>query len=251
MDELQLLATLHQPQERQGPGGDDESRLAISLAGLDQTTPLDVLDIGCGTGASSLLLARELNATVTAVDFLSPFLRELDQRATSAGLSNSITTVEASMDALPFPDGSYDVIWSEGAVYNMGFEAGVRAWRSLLRAHGLLVVTEITWLTAGRPQELDDYWQAAYPQIDTASAKLRVLEDNGYTPVAWFVLPPHCWLDNYYGPLQQTGFDDFLAAQANSQAARALVAAEREEIALYQRYKNFYSYGMYIARRVD
>ena len=162
MDELQLLATLHQPQERQGPGGDDESRLAISLAGLDQTTPLDVLDIGCGTGASSLLLARELNATVTAVDFLSPFLRELDQRATSAGLSNSITTVEASMDALPFPDGSYDVIWSEGAIYNLGFENGLKSIKDFVKPGGYVAVSEAIWLKNNPPAPVEKVWEA-YP----------------------------------------------------------------------------------------
>ena len=154
------------------------------------------------------------------------------------------------MEDLPFPDGSCDVIWSEGAIYNMGFEAGVRAWRPLLRQRGLLVVSEITWLTSTRPRELEDYWQAAYPQIATASTKLGVLEDNGFSPVAWFALPTHCWLDNYYKPLLDE-FDAFLDAHCNSEAAARLVQAEREEIALYQRYQAFYSYGMYIARRVD
>jgi hypothetical protein len=51
-----------------------------------------------------------------------------------------ITTLNCSMDALPFDEGEFDVIWSEGAVYNMGFEAGVSAWstrRSIPEAWGL------------------------------------------------------------------------------------------------------------------
>jgi SAM-dependent methyltransferase len=251
MDELPLITALHLPQERQGPGGDSETRLAMRLAGLDPRASLDVLDIGCGTGASSLLLAQALPAArVTAVDFLPAFLRRLTQRAKAAGLAEHIATVEATMEALPFPPASYDVIWSEGAIYNMGFEAGISAWRPLLRDNGLLVASEITWLTAHRPQELEAFWQSAYPQIDTAAGKLRVLERNGFAPVAWFALPQHCWTDNYYAPLQAR-FDDFLTQQGSSEAAAALIATEREEIAMYQRYGEYYSYGMYIARRSD
>ena len=38
------------------------------------------------------------------------------------GLSEKVTTLCCSMDNLPFGDEEYDVIWSEGAIYNVGFE---------------------------------------------------------------------------------------------------------------------------------
>ena len=74
MDELSLLADLHREGQRQGPGGVEETRLAIRLSGLRAGTGLKIADIGCGTGASSLVLAQELKADVTAVDFLPDFL---------------------------------------------------------------------------------------------------------------------------------------------------------------------------------
>ena len=80
------------------------------------------------------------------------------------------------MDNLPFEDEECDVIWSEGAIYNIGFERGVRDWRRYLKAGGLLVASEITWLTGSRPQELQKYWDDEYPERDVASSKLRVLE---------------------------------------------------------------------------
>ena len=70
MDELQLLLDLHQDGPRQGPGGDRETRLAVELSGLKHVSDLKIADIGCGTGASTLVLARELDAHITAVDFL-------------------------------------------------------------------------------------------------------------------------------------------------------------------------------------
>ena len=247
MDELTLLADLHKAGLRQGPGSPDVTRRAMVLAGLDGSRPLEIADIGCGTGAASLELARMLDARITAVDFLPSFLDVLRQRAQAQGLGR-IITLEASMDALPFTDASFDVIWSEGAVYNMGFEAGIAAWKRFLKPGGKLVLSEITW-TAARPQTITDYWTAQYPEIDTASAKLAVLERHGYRPEGYFLLPFCCWQEHYYGPLRER-FPAFLDRHGHSPQAAAIVAAEEEEMALYQRYGQFYSYGMYVAAKV-
>ena len=215
---------------------------------MDPSVPLRIADIGCGTGSSALLLARLLNARITAVDFLPDFLEILDARAENLNLADKITTLAGTMDELPFGDEEYDVIWSEGAIYNMGFEKGVKDWRRFLKTGGVLAVSEITWLTAGRPSELEEYWASEYPEIDTAASKIAILEKNGYSPVAYFVLPEHCWLDNYYRPMQD-GFEGFLTRNGNSDRAQAIVAAEKKEIALYEKYKAYYGYGVYIARK--
>lgn len=248
MDELTLLADLHKAGLRQGPGSPDVTRRAMVLAGLDGSRPLEIADIGCGTGGASLELARMLDARITAVDFLPSFLDVLRQRAQAQGLGR-IITLEASMDALPFTDASFDVIWSEGAVYNMGFEAGIAAWKRFIKPGGKLVLSEITWTTAARPQTITDYWTAQYPEIDTASAKLAVLERHGYRPEGYFLLPPCCWQEHYYGPLRER-FPAFLDRHGHSPQAAAIVAAEEEEMALYQKYGQFYSYGMYVAAKV-
>ncbi|MCP4708166.1 MAG: class I SAM-dependent methyltransferase, partial [Planctomycetes bacterium] len=196
MNDYQLLIDLHKHAVRQGPGGEAETKRALDMAGLDRSRPLTIADIGCGTGASTLLLAKELNATITAVDFLPEFLEVLLQRAQAEGVADHITTLNCSMDTLPFSDEKFDVIWSEGAIYNMGFEAGVSAWNRFLKPGGKLIVSEITWLTATRPLDLQSYWEKEYPQIDVASSKIEILERHGYSPEAYFFLPTHCWLEN-------------------------------------------------------
>ena len=239
---------LHKHADRQGPGGDAESEKALTLAGVDRTRPLKIADIGCGTGASTLVLARLPAAKITAVDFLQDFLDVLEERAEKLGLSERITTLCRSMDDLPFADEEYDVIWSEGAIYNIGFEKGVNDWSRYLKKGGRLVVSEITWTTDSRPSELQRHWESEYPGIDVASAKIAVLEKNGYSPIGYFVLPEYCWLDNFYRPLQKT-FESFLDRNGNSEAARAIVDAEKREIELYERYRAYYSYGVYISRK--
>lgn len=249
MSDYELLIDMHRDGDRQGPGGDAETELALNLAGLDRTTPLKIADLGCGTGASTRQLARLLSAQITAVDFLPQFLDILNAKAAEMGLADQITTLACSIDDLPFEPESYDVIWSEGAIYNIGFEKGVREWRPYLKMGGLLVVSEITWLTATRPAEIHDFWVGEYPEIDVASAKMAVLEKEGYAPLGYFVLPEHCWLDNYYRPMQAR-HGAFLARHGHSEAAQAIVAAEVEEISLYERYKAYYSYGVYVAQKV-
>jgi SAM-dependent methyltransferase len=250
MENLDLLIDLHLPNPRQGPGDDAQTALALRLTGLDPAAPLQVADIGCGTGASTLALARLLpRARITAVDFLAPFLERLQQRCEAAGVADRVTAMEASMETLPLGDGQFDLLWSEGAIYNMGFENGVKSWRRFLKPGGMLVASELTWTTATRPPELQAHWAREYPEVGTASAKLGVLERHGYSPRGYFVLPETCWRDNYYGPLQ-AGFSDFLRRHGPSQAAQAVVAENEQEIALYEAHKAFFSYGVYIAQRV-
>lgn len=244
MDDLALLIDLHREGDRQGPGGATETRRAIQLSGLAGAPGLKIADIGCGTGAAARVLADALDAEITAVDFAPVFLERL---AATAGDAR-IAALAASMDALPFEDGAFDAIWSEGAIYNMGFEAGLKAWRRFLKPGGVLAVSELTWLTGDRPPEIERHWTDAYPEVGPASAKLAALEANGYAPLGYFPLPERCWRENYYEPLQRR-FAGFLARNGDTAAARAVVAAEQAEIALYERFSQFYGYGYYVARR--
>jgi ubiquinone/menaquinone biosynthesis C-methylase UbiE len=189
-----------------------------------------------------------LNAQITAVDFIQDFLEVLERKAGSKGLSEKITPLCCSMDKLPFENEEFDVIWSEGAIYNIGFEKGVMDWNRYLKTGGHLIVSEITWITTSRPTELQTHWEYEYPEIGLASSKIGILEKHGYSPIGYFVLPVHCWLDNYYRPMQDS-FKDFLNRNRNSEEARAIVQAENREIQLYEKYKAHYSYGVYVARK--
>jgi ubiquinone/menaquinone biosynthesis C-methylase UbiE len=64
MDDYKLLIDLHKHGSRQGPGGDAETEKALNLAMVDRAAPLKIADIGCGTGASAVLLARLLHGRV-------------------------------------------------------------------------------------------------------------------------------------------------------------------------------------------
>ena len=248
MDDFSLLIDLHIDGERQGPGSNEQTKCAISLAGLSGTERLIIVDMGCGTGASTLVLAKELNAAITAVDFLPEFLERLDEKAEKKDVAHKITTLAMPMEEASFADSSVDVIWSEGAIYNIGFEKGIRDWYRYLKPGGILAVSELTWLSETRPEEISRHWHNEYPEVAKASEKIAHLERNGYTPLGYFILPDSCWMDSYYTPMQQR-FASFLDKHNFSKEAKEIVASEEREISLYQRYKEFVSYGFYIARK--
>jgi len=249
MENYQLLIDLHLRNARQGPGGEAETLRALELCRLDRHRPLKIADLGCGTGASTLLLGQHfVNAQITAVDFLPAFLEALKTRAAQGGLGEQIATVVGALEALPFGDEELDLIWSEGAIYNIGFEQGLKDWRRYLKPGGLLAVSEITWITDSRPAAIQTHWENEYPEINLASAKITALEKQGYSPIGYFVLPENCWLENYYRPLQ-AGFNAFLERNGGGEEARGIVEAEQAEIELYEKYKEYYSYGFYIARK--
>lgn len=249
MTDIELIIDLHREARRQGPGSYTETKKALTLIGNDVASFKKVVDIGCGSGDSTLTLAQNSVAHITAVDLFPEFLEQLERRVKAEGYNDRIETKALSMDDLPFSDGEFDLIWSEGAIYNMGFEAGVKAWRKYLRQGGYLAVSEITWKTDTRPEEIERHWQAEYPEIDTAANKIRILEKNGYSPVGYFTLPDYCWLDNYYHPMQER-FAAFLERHNHCELAQSIVESEKREIALYETYKDYYSYGFYIAQKV-
>lgn len=129
MDEMELMMHLHLNNERQGPGSEATTLLALQLAQIDRNRSYKIADIGCGTGAQTLTLAQSLQGEILAVDLFPEFLTKLEERLQSQTLTASVTPICASMDQLPFETGTLDLIWSEGAVYNMGFQKGVTYWK--------------------------------------------------------------------------------------------------------------------------
>lgn len=247
---MQLLIDFHKDAERQGPGSHEDTLRALSFTELDNRKHLKVLDIGCGSGAQTLSLAQNLNAEITAVDLFPEFLNKLNIRAQKLGVQERIITLQKSMDDLSFENGEFDLIWSEGAIYIIGFQEGIRRWKDYLKVGGYIAVSEITWTTNSRPAEIEEHWKKEYPQVDTASNKMKVLEENGFSPVGYFYLPESSWINNYYKPIEDR-FDKFLTRHKNNELAQGIVETEKDEIRKYRAYKDNLSYGFYIARKVN
>jgi SAM-dependent methyltransferase len=233
---------LHAGLPRQGPGSDATTRRLLGLAAPLPDRPR-VLDLGCGPGRSALLLAAEADANVTALDLHQPFLDELTAAADRRGLADRIATVRASMADPPYPDGAFDLVWSEGSAYNIGFDAALRTWRRLLASHGTLVVTECEWATARPSAAARAFWDPQYP-LRTSAQNAAAARDAGYAVVAVLPLPESDWFDEYYVPLSAR----LDAADVTDPATADAVAATRAEIALRCSHGADYRYAGYVLR---
>jgi len=238
------LFHIHTGLPRQGPGSGQSTRRAIQLLRLLPSTP-KILDIGCGTGAQTLILAGEFDGQVTAVDVHPPFLVELARNAAARGLADRVETRCASMDALEDPPQTYDLIWSEGAVFVIGVSRALELWRPLLKPGGALAFTELSWLGSGRPSAALAFWDAAYPMMEGIEGNCEKARSAGFSVTAHFVLPAEDWWTTYYNPLRRRVKKLRLHCEAGSELETALEETERE-IALFERYAHAYGYVFYV-----
>jgi hypothetical protein len=153
------------------------------------------------------------------------------------------------MDNLSFRNEELDLIWSEGAIYNIGFERGLNEWREFLKKGGYIAVSEVSWFTEKRPAVISEFWRDAYPEINTVSNKVAQMQKAGYIPVASFILPENCWTEHFYAP-QVSAQEVFLEKHAGNKTAGEFIENQRHEMQLYYQYKEYYGYVFYIGKKV-
>ncbi len=231
---------------RQGPGSDNSTREALRHLPRLPESPR-VVDLGCGPGRQTLVLAQELRVPITAVDNHAPYLAELEAEAERRGLRHLVRTRCEDFGKLDDPPGSYDLLWSEGAIYHLGWAGGLDRWRPLLTSSGLMAVTEATWLTEKPPAEAVAFWREAYPSMGTIATNAAVARDAGYRVLDTHTLPASDWWDEYYRPLQAR-MAALQAEAATDPALAEVIASTAREIDLYERFGDTYGYVFYLLR---
>lgn len=207
-----------------------------------------ILDIGCGPGAATIPLAELSGGNIFGLDNHQPFLEELEQRAKAAGVKEQIQVMNGSMLEIDFPNEAFDLIWSEGAIYIIGFEKGLREWRRLIKPGGYLALTEFVWLSDKPPDDLRKYWSDECPDIKPIEQNCMIFDQYGYQLIDHFTLPESDWWDEYYSPLLDR-VKALRIQQAENQEALSLLDQEIQEISLYRKYSPYYGYEFYIAQK--
>ncbi|MDI6448980.1 SAM-dependent methyltransferase [Anaerobaca lacustris] len=238
---------------RLGPGDDASTTRALNalLAATsreDAGRPIRILDVGCGNGAQTLCLAQRPDVSILAVDNHQPFLDELQRRAAAAGVSARIQTSLRDMHSLTASDGPFDVIWSEGALFVMGFGEGLAACRDLLPAGGGLAASELAWLLSDPPDDCRQFWAEEYPAMTTIAKNLATIERCGYEVIDHFTQPESAWWGPYYHPLERrcAVLRERYAADAEK---RALIESIQREIDVHRQYAGYWGNVFYILRR--
>ena len=184
---LEVYGTL----PRAGPGGDEHTIRALGL--VPPPLPRTVLDLGCGPGAQTAALASVLpEARLLAVDLLPFMVAEAGRRFAAAGFGSRVVAVVGDMAAPPVGPATQDLIWCEGAIYNLGVTEALHAWRRLLRPGGSVVFSEPVWLVESPPAELHDWWISEYSAISDRLGVEARIEAGDLKPVFdW--LEAHIW----------------------------------------------------------
>ena len=104
--------------ERQGPGSPEVTLKALGF--IDNLTDQSLIaDLGCGTGGQTMVLAQHTPGHITGLDFFPGFIDRFNSNARGLNLQDRVKGIVGSMDNLPFGEEELDLIWSEGAIYNL------------------------------------------------------------------------------------------------------------------------------------
>ncbi|MCK9339903.1 MAG: class I SAM-dependent methyltransferase [Bacteroidales bacterium] len=233
--------------ERQGPGNTEETLKALNfITGLTEKSK--IADIGCGTGGQTMTLGHNTPCQIIGIDVWQDFIHKFNQNSINQNLQDRVKGIVGNMENLPFQEEELDLIWSEGSIYNIGFERGLNEWRKFLKIGGYIAITENTWFSEERPDEIQEFWQKIYPEIDTISNKVAQMQKAGYLPIATYMLPETIWTDYYRK--QSLNIDTFLKKHKGNKTAEEFASSQRYEAELYNKYKAYYGYMFYIGKRI-
>lgn len=230
--------------DKLGPGGDAHTLHVLHLlpkSGFDV-----IVDAGCGAGRQTMVLAKALGALIHAVDSHEPFLKHLERRATDAGIERLVKTHHMDMKDIPTVFPHVDLLWSEGAAYNIGFAEALITWAGTLAPGGIAVVSELAWLRERIPDPVREFFRSGYPDMRHTTQNIHLATEAGYRVLATYTLPQQAWVDGYYDVLEPraTGLLD-----NSDPAVRELARDTLEEIAIFGSSEGSYGYVFYALQR--
>lgn len=241
-DDLQPFFEVFEDTPRQGPGSVETTRRALGL--LPRWLRVDrVLDLGCGTGGSTLVLARETGAHVTAVDFHPPFLATLRANAEAEGLDQRITTLAADMADTTALGSDFDLLWAEGSAYSIGLENALQRWWPLLRSQGCLVLTELVWFVDDPSERARAFFADEYPDMCDEATRIEQARQAGYRLVDSFRLSAADW-HAYYAGVERS-----LSAAIARRGQHPVHATLRREREIYEACGDEYGYVCLVLQR--
>lgn len=144
--------------------------------------PPRILDIGCGSGVPTMELARLSGGEVIGIDIDQPALDKLIKKIREAGFSDRVQAINCSILDMSFPGESFDIIWSEGSIFVIGFQRGLQEWKRFLKLKGFMII---------------------HDEEGSITQKLEQITGCGYDLFAYFTLTENTWWAEYYAPLEK------------------------------------------------
>ncbi|MBI9112001.1 MerR family transcriptional regulator [Maridesulfovibrio ferrireducens] len=230
-----------------GPGSTESTLKALSLLG-PLKKDINILDIGCGTGTHTIDLCKNTTGHITALDNREAVLEKLKNKARETGCEDRITTTIGDMNDLGFAPESFDIIWSEGSLFIMGFENGLSKMRDFLKPDGFLAVSELVWTSENRPEEAFKFWTESYPEMKTIEQNIKLFEKHGYEMIAHFIQPATDWWDEYYAEMAKN-LPEFVEEHKEISEVNILSENLNKEMDMMRKYPDSQGYAFYLARK--
>jgi len=231
--------------EKLSPGGDVHT-LNV-LRHLPRNHFDIIVDAGCGRGRQTMVLAKELRTKIHAVDSYEPFLNDLAQLAKAAGLEHLIQTHCVSMDDIPSLFPHIDLLWSEGAAYNIGFSNALTIWASVIDKGGFVVVSELSWMREEIPAAVREFFSSGCPDMRSIQQNIAIAEEAGYRLLSTYSLPDDTWVAGYYEILEPRA--KTLMDHSDS-SVRDFATETMREIEIFRCSEGSYVYVFYVLQRV-
>ncbi|MBM4353217.1 MAG: class I SAM-dependent methyltransferase [Deltaproteobacteria bacterium] len=232
---------------RQGPGNRACAARALGLCRELPQSPA-ILDLGCGVGGQTLHLADMASGSLVAIDSHAPSIERLKAAIAKRGLAQRVSAIVGDMARPVQPLGSFDLVWSEGALYNIGLRNALHVCHGLLRPGGYLAFSDAVWRKANPPPVVKAAFDLDYPTMGWLEDDVATIQDCGFELVGHFTLPDEAWWDDFYTPMEAR-IAELRVKHANDVEASATLDQLAEEPDVHRRYSDFYAYEFFVARR--
>jgi len=247
MEGLEYIYEVCEALPRSGPGDNESTRRAFDIIPHFQTPPI-ILDIGCGQGVQTIELAKISNGKIIALDNHQPFLDLLVDQAKKQKVEEKIVPKNISMLEMDFYEKTFDLIWSEGALYFMGFQNGLNRCHQLLKEKGYLAVTELVYTSPNPPAAVAEYFESEYPDIKRIEEKIEIIKGERFDLISNFTLPETAWLNNYYLPMELE-LPRLSEKYQGNKVAQAVFNGFQSEADFYRKYSNFFGYEFFVMKK--
>ncbi len=243
----ELFFEVYEALPRQGPGNRTTAERALGMC-TDLPDQSEILDLGCGVGGQTLHLAEFTRGRISAVDSHAPSIARLEARVVSRGLEARVRPLVGDMATVELPAHSFDLIWSEGALYNLGLETALARCRDLLRPGGYLVFSDAVWRKTEPPAAVKRGFELDYPSMGWVSDVLARIASAGLDVIQHFRLPEQAWWEDFYTPMEAR-IEELQRLYASDVEALGILAGLAEEPKLHRKYSDYYDYEVFLARK--